>query len=83
MGFDSVWHWLLLLVIALVIFGTGKLGRIGPDLGNAVRGFKKALQDDESDGEVKKAAPVEAVIAADPATPAAAVHPVRGSAAPK
>lgn len=49
MGFDSIWHWLLLLVIVLVIFGTGKLTKIGPDLGNAVRGFKKALQGDEAD----------------------------------
>lgn len=50
MGFDSIWHWLLLLVIVLVIFGTGKLTKIGPDLGNAVRGFKKALHgDDEAD----------------------------------
>lgn len=50
MGFDSIWHWLLLLVIVLVIFGTGKLTKIGPDLGNAVRGFKKALSgDDEAD----------------------------------
>jgi sec-independent protein translocase protein TatA len=50
MGFDSIWHWLLLLVIVLVIFGTGKLTKIGPDLGNAVRGFKKALHgEDEAD----------------------------------
>ncbi len=50
MGFDSIWHWLLLLVIVLVIFGTGKLTKIGPDLGNAVRGFKKALGgEDEAD----------------------------------
>ncbi|MGH8145121.1 MAG: twin-arginine translocase TatA/TatE family subunit [Rhodanobacteraceae bacterium] len=49
MGFDSIWHWLLLLVIVLVIFGTGKLTKLGPDLGNAVRGFKKALQGEEDD----------------------------------
>ena len=49
MGFDSIWHWLLLLVIVLVIFGTGKLTKIGPDLGNAMRGFKKALHGDEDD----------------------------------
>lgn len=49
MGIDSIWHWLLLLVIVLVVFGTGKLTKIGPDLGNAVRGFKKALQGDDDD----------------------------------
>ena len=54
MGLDSVWHWAILLVIILVVFGTGKLTKIGPDLGNAVRGFKKALQGDE-DEEKRKA----------------------------
>lgn len=52
MGFDSIWHWLLLLVIVLVVFGTGKLAKMGPDLGNAVRGFKKAMHGD--DDETKK-----------------------------
>ena len=51
MGFDSIWHWLLLLVIVLVVFGTGKLSKMGPDLGNAVRGFKKAMQGDEDDAK--------------------------------
>lgn len=49
MGFDSIWHWLLLLVIVLVVFGTGKLAKMGPDLGNALRGFKKAMHDDDDD----------------------------------
>lgn len=54
MGFDSIWHWLLLLVIVLVIFGTGKLTKIGPDLGNAVRGFKKAMQGDDEEAKRKE-----------------------------
>ncbi|GLQ99506.1 Sec-independent protein translocase subunit TatA [Dyella mobilis] len=54
MGLDSIWHWAILLVVVLVIFGTGKLTKIGPDLGNAVRGFKKAMQGDE-DEEKRKA----------------------------
>ena len=68
MGFDSIWHWLLLLVIVLVIFGTGKLTKIGPDLGNAVRGFKKALQgDDEADKADKtKSADSSEKLQADP-----------------
>jgi len=55
MGFDSIWHWLVLLVIVLVVFGTGKLSKMGPDLGNAVRGFKKALHgdDDEKKNDAK------------------------------
>jgi sec-independent protein translocase protein TatA len=65
MGFDSIWHWLLLLVIVLVIFGTGKLAKMGPDLGNAVRGFKKAMHDNDADAEAKKKADGER-LQADP-----------------
>lgn len=84
MGFDSIWHWLLFLVIALVIFGTGKLTKIGPDLGNAVRGFKKALQGDDADdataADKLKADPPTAQPAPDTARePAATVD----AAAPK
>jgi sec-independent protein translocase protein TatA len=49
MGLDSFWHWAILLVVVLVVFGTGKLSKIGPDIGNAVRGFKKAMQSDDED----------------------------------
>lgn len=53
MGFDSIWHWLILLVVVLVIFGTKKIGNIGSDLGNAVRGFKKAMHEDDADAKAK------------------------------
>ena len=57
MGLDSFWHWIILLVVVLVIFGTGKLAKMGPDLGNAVRGFKKAMQgEDDEDEEAKRKA---------------------------
>ncbi|MEI7036734.1 twin-arginine translocase TatA/TatE family subunit [Fulvimonas yonginensis] len=64
MGLDSFWHWLILLVVVLVIFGTGKLSKIGPDLGNAVRGFKKAMQGDDEEDEAKRKAPEQ--LRADP-----------------
>ncbi|MEO7052943.1 MAG: Sec-independent protein translocase subunit TatA [Rhodanobacter sp.] len=51
MGLDSVWHWLLFLAIVLVIFGTKKIRNLGPDLGEAIRGFKKGLGGDD---EAKK-----------------------------
>jgi sec-independent protein translocase protein TatA len=51
MGFDSVWHWLIFLAIVLVIFGTKKIRNLGPDLGEAIRGFKKGLSGDD---EAKK-----------------------------
>lgn len=56
MGLDSFWHWIILLVVVLVIFGTGKLAKMGPDLGNAVRGFKKAMQGEDDEEEAKRKA---------------------------
>ena len=50
MGFDSIWHWLVLLVVVLLIFGTKKIRNLGPDIGNAVRGFKKAMHEGDGHG---------------------------------
>jgi sec-independent protein translocase protein TatA len=55
-GLDSFWHWIILLIIVLLLFGTSKLTKIGPDLGNAVRGFKKALQGEDEQDKAKSGA---------------------------
>jgi sec-independent protein translocase protein TatA len=47
MGSFSIWHWLIVLVIILLIFGTKKLRNIGGDLGGAVKGFKEGMKGDE------------------------------------
>ena len=47
MGFDSLWHWGILLVIVLLVFGTKKIRNLGPDLGSAIRDFKKSLSGDD------------------------------------
>ena len=47
MGGFSIWHWLIVLVIVLVIFGTKKLRNIGSDLGGAVKNFKDAMMDEQ------------------------------------
>ena len=47
MGGLSIWHWLIVLVIAVLVFGTKRLKNVGQDLGEAVRGFKKGLNGDE------------------------------------
>lgn len=49
MGFTSPWHWLVVLLVVVLIFGTKKLGSIGKDLGEGIRGFKKGLKGDESE----------------------------------
>ena len=47
MGSFSVWHWIIVLVIVLLVFGTKKLRNIGSDLGGAVKGFKDGMKPGE------------------------------------
>lgn len=47
MGSFSIWHWLIVLLVIVLVFGTKKLGNIGSDLGKAVRGFKEGVKGDE------------------------------------
>ena len=47
MGGLSIWHWLIVLVIVVLVFGTKRLGNVGKDLGEAVKGFKKGMQDED------------------------------------
>ena len=49
MGSLSIWHWLIVLVIVLLVFGTKKLRNIGTDLGGAVRGFKDGMKESTGD----------------------------------
>lgn len=49
MGSFSVWHWLIVLVIVALVFGTKKLRNIGEDLGGAVKGFKKGMAEANDD----------------------------------
>ena len=44
MGSLSIWHWLIVLVVVVLIFGTKKLRSLGSDLGGAVRGFKEGMR---------------------------------------
>jgi sec-independent protein translocase protein TatA len=54
MGSLSIWHWLIVLLIAVLIFGTKRLGSIGTDLGSAVKGFRKAMNDGDEDDPPKQ-----------------------------
>ena len=49
MGSFSIWHWLIVLVVVLLIFGTGKLKNMGKDLGGAVKGFKDGMREGSDD----------------------------------
>ena len=54
MGSLSVWHWLIVLAIVVLVFGTGKLKNMGKDLGGAIKGFKEGMKEGDED---KAAAP--------------------------
>lgn len=47
MGSLSIWHWLIVLVVVVLIFGTKKLRNLGTDLGSAVKGFKDGMKSEE------------------------------------
>ncbi|MCX8519983.1 MAG: Sec-independent protein translocase subunit TatA [Rhodoferax sp.] len=55
MGSFSIWHWLIVLLIVVLVFGTKKLKNMGQDLGGAVKGFKEGMRDGSAPEE--KAAP--------------------------
>lgn len=59
MGSFSIWHWLIVLLIILLVFGTKKLRNIGQDLGGAVKGFKDGMKD--ANGEQKPAEPPQQI----------------------
>ncbi len=45
MGSFSIWHWVIVLVVVVLVFGTKKLSNVGKDLGEGIKGFKKGLKD--------------------------------------
>ena len=47
MGGLSIWHWIIVLVVVLLIFGTKRLRNAGQDLGEAVKGFKKGMKEED------------------------------------
>ena len=49
MGSLSIWHWMIVLLVVVLIFGTKKLRNIGQDLGGAVKGFKEGMKAPEAD----------------------------------
>jgi sec-independent protein translocase protein TatA len=59
MGSFSIWHWLIVLVVVVLIFGTKKLRNLGTDLGSAVKGFKEGMKTEEDKTQQAAAAKIE------------------------
>ena len=54
MGTFSIWHWLIVLVVVILVFGTKKLSSLGSDLGKAVNGFKEGIKTPNDDAQENK-----------------------------
>ena len=63
MGSFSIWHWLIVLVVVVLIFGTKKLKNVGSDLGSAVKGFKDGVKDGTGSADAAAATPAPQVTA--------------------
>ncbi len=59
MGSFSIWHWLIVLLVVVLIFGTKKLRNLGQDLGGAVKGFKEGMKSEEAEGTDEAGAKLE------------------------
>lgn len=57
MGSLSIWHWLIVLAIVVLVFGTGKLKNMGKDLGGAIKGFKEGMKEGDADPKAAAEAP--------------------------
>ncbi len=53
MGGLSIWHWIIVLAVVLLIFGTKRLRNVGQDLGEAIKGFKQGLREDDAAARVR------------------------------
>lgn len=65
MGSMSIWHWVIVLVVVVLLFGTKKLGNVGSDIGKAVKGFKDGVKGSQegADAAAPAAAPAQQVTA--------------------
>jgi sec-independent protein translocase protein TatA len=63
MGSFSIWHWLIVLLVVVVIFGTKKLRNIGSDLGGAVKGFKEGMKSGGESGDADNTPPQQVTTA--------------------
>ena len=57
MGSMSIWHWMIVLIVVVLIFGTKKLRNIGQDLGGAVKGFKEGMKGGENEASSTASTP--------------------------
>ncbi|MBC2665963.1 twin-arginine translocase TatA/TatE family subunit [Novosphingobium flavum] len=78
MGFGSIWHWVIVLIVVLVLFGRGRVSEIMGDFGKGIKSFKEGMGD-----ETKPAAPPPPAAQIPPAAPVAPAAPAEPAAQPQ
>jgi sec-independent protein translocase protein TatA len=70
MGSLSIWHWIIVIAVVLLLFGRGKISDLMGDVAQGIKAFKKGMQDDDTTAE-KKPEPVKSIDHNAPPSPAA------------
>lgn len=61
MGSLSIWHWIVVIVVVLLLFGRGKISELMGDMAQGIKAFKKGMADDDKTAEADKAEPVKTI----------------------
>ena len=86
MGFTSAWHWVIVLLVILIVFGAGKLPRVMGDVAKGIKNFKSGLKDEDETPVVTTAAQPSATTARSAATSGSArasASPIGGRSPPR
>jgi sec-independent protein translocase protein TatA len=73
MGSFSIWHWLILIVVVMLVFGKGRISDVMGDFAKGIKSFKKGMAEDDVAAEATKAAPRSVEHQASEPAPAASV----------
>ena len=79
MGSFSIWHWAVVLLVVLLLFGSGKISGLMGDLAKGIKSFKQNMKEEEPDAAMTAEAPANAPPAGNIAGPAASATPASGS----
>ena len=74
MGSFSIWHWMIVLVIVLLVFGRGKIPELMGDMAKGIKSFKKGMSEDE-EAEERRRLTAERTVEAQPVPPSPAAAP--------
>ncbi|MFZ4787322.1 MAG: twin-arginine translocase TatA/TatE family subunit [Rhizobiales bacterium] len=83
MGSVSIWHWIVVGIVVMLLFGRGKISDLMGDVAKGIKSFKKGMADDEAENKPAATVPVDPARVAEQAAPAAASAHAEPAAAPQ